>query len=70
MDSTTCTTDTGMKFSIEDLQKAMNKLPEPPKVFAMDFKVLFNDLLSPNTVVISRDLADEIERNMEIKNAV
>ena len=70
MDSTTCTSDTGLKFSIQDLQKAMNTLPPPRNIFAMDYKVLIGGILSPNTLVISKDLADEIEKMMEAKNGV
>ena len=61
MDSTTCTTSAGQIFTIADLQKAMNGLPEPPKVFAIDYKTLISSYLSPNTIIISKDIADALE---------
>ena len=61
MDSTTCTTSAGQIFTIADLQKAMNDLPEPPKVFAMDYEILFSSFLTPNTIIISKDIADALE---------
>jgi hypothetical protein len=69
VESATCTTDKGLKFTIKELQDAMNRLPPPRNIIATDYKVLSNPYLPANTLIISMDLAEEIEKQMENDNA-
>ena len=41
------------------------KIPKPPRIYSVDFKVFTNDILGDNTIMISRDIADILEKDIE-----
>ncbi len=45
------------KVNIHGLLEIMRNLPEPPTLYAMDYNIVFNDILPNNTIIISKDLA-------------
>jgi len=54
-----------VKVSLVALVELMKSIPEPPRIFRMDFKLLGNNLLPPNTIMMSADIADALEEALK-----
>jgi len=63
----TYTTSTGQNVSVsmEALLKVISGIPERPRIFTMDFTCLRNDVLSGNTIILGKDVADALEEAIE-----
>lgn len=63
MDDCTTTTRGGHLVTPESLQKMLRGLPEPPTMYAMEYKmfeIIPNRFLPDNTIIISMDLAEKM----------
>jgi len=60
----TTSNGTNTKVSIAALIEVMKQIPEPPKIFSMDFRLFANNLLPKNTIIMSKDIAEALEEAM------
>jgi len=61
----TTSNGTNTKISIAALIETMKQIPEPPKIFSMDFQLFANNLLPKNTIIMSKDIAEALEEAMK-----
>jgi hypothetical protein len=59
----TYTTNAGdnVKVDIAALLKLMEKIPSPPRLYSMDFKLFASNFLPENTIIMSKDIAEALE---------
>lgn len=57
----TTATDGSKPLNLGQLQLIMNNLPDPPKIYAMDYSYLTSRYLSNNTIIVSSDIAERLE---------
>ncbi len=55
----------GVKTSIPVLLELMKTIPEKPRILTMDIKVSRGQILPPNTMVISKDIAEALEQALK-----
>lgn len=70
---TTNTTTTNIaKLTLADLLKVVESLkPEPPTIYTIDYKLLTGLYLPENTIIVSKDIGDELEkRGLMVKCAI
>jgi len=48
------------KVNIHELLNIMRNLPERPTLYAMDYKLVVNQYLPNNSIIISKDLAEKL----------
>lgn len=52
-------------MSLAALTKLMSDIPEEPRIFKMDIKLVSSSRLPKNTIYISSDIAEAIEEALE-----
>lgn len=58
---TSGTTGVQAKVSIAALMKLMKDIPETPRILTMEIKLIPSSVLSGNTIILSKDVADALE---------
>ncbi|MHC4133343.1 MAG: hypothetical protein ACYSR3_15375 [Planctomycetota bacterium] len=61
----TTTSGSNVNVSLAALAKLMSDIPELPRIYKMDLKLVDNHYLPPNTILISSDIAKAIEEVIE-----
>ena len=50
-----------VKLSLAALMEVMKSMPEMPRIFVIDIKLVKSSVLSGNTIILSKDVADALE---------
>jgi len=56
---------TNVKVSLAALMEVMKSIPEPPRILVMDIKMVKSSVLSGNTILLSKDVADALEEALK-----
>lgn len=68
-DNITLTTSTGIptKINISDIAKSMKELAKttPPKILVMDIQAFISSHLTENTIILSKDVGDALEKALK-----
>ena len=66
----TTTANTNVKMSTEALMELFEQLPERPKIFMMDIKIMTSDALPENWIMLSKSVAEALEEVMRRKAGI
>jgi len=62
-DSATTTNVLSAQFTLADMLKVINQLKKAPlTIYSMDFKFMFSEYLPENSIIVSKDIGEELEK--------